>query len=41
MDDKLLFDEFLESKYNNVNFCILQLMLMRQYNNNKYCAYYL
>ena len=31
VDDKLLFDEFVESKYNNVNFRILQLMRMRQY----------
>ena len=31
VDDKLLFDEFVEHKYNNINVHILQLMLMRQY----------
>ena len=31
VDDKLIFDEFLESKYNTINMRILQLMRMRQY----------
>ena len=31
VDDKLLFDEFVEHKYNNINVRILQLMRMRQY----------
>ena len=31
VDDKLIFDEFLESKYNTINMHILQLMQMRQY----------
>ena len=30
-DDKLLFDEFVEHKYNNINVRILQSMRMRQY----------
>ena len=31
VDDKLLFDEFVDSKYNKVNVRILQLMRMRQF----------
>ena len=31
VDDKLLFDEFVEHKYNNINVRILQLMQIRQY----------
>ena len=31
VDDKLLFDDFVESKYNKINVRILQLMQMRQY----------
>ena len=31
VDDKLIFDEFLESKYNTINMRILQLMRMGQY----------
>ena len=31
VDDRLLFPEFLENKYNNINMRILQLMRMRQY----------
>ena len=31
VDDRLVFDEFLETKYNNINMSILQLMRMRYY----------
>ena len=31
VDDNLLFDEFVDDKYNKVNVRILQLMRMRQY----------
>ena len=41
VDDKHLFDEFVEHKYNNINVRILQLLRMRQYYNDRYSTYYI